>query len=289
VNASIAKAPDFKLTYVAKANVPLTFYVQSTKDTTLLINLPNGKWIANDDGGAGLNPLIKLNNPISGAPAENRTSLGWPVAIRAARPCRGRRARRGRISRVVARGRQRGRAAPGCHERVRRCPAGHPMCRAAILLTAREMTMRRSGLMYALILSVLLNLGVVGAAGYQAMGRGGAATGDLSDHLKLDGDQRRRWHSLEESFLRELDAGWRNIAQHREALIREVFSESPDPARIEVERARIAELQALQQQRVIAQFLRERDILTAGQRRALVDLLLREEQAAPRERQLHGG
>jgi Spy/CpxP family protein refolding chaperone len=149
--------------------------------------------------------------------------------------------------------------------------------------------MRRSGLLYALILSVLVNVGVVGAAGYQALNRGGSAAGDLADHLKLNTQQRGRWQAIEAPFMRELDAGWREIAQHRERLVREVFSERPDPARIEAERARIAQLQALQQQRVIAQFLREREILTAEQRRMLVDLLLREGHAVPPERQLHGG
>ena len=74
-----------------------------------------------------------------------------------------------------------------------------------------------------------------------------------------------------------------------ETLVREVFSERPEPARIESARARIAEVQVQQQKRVIAQFLQEREILNAGQRRELVEVLLREEQAAPRERQLHGG
>jgi Spy/CpxP family protein refolding chaperone len=148
--------------------------------------------------------------------------------------------------------------------------------------------MRRSGLFYALILSVLLNLGVVGAAGFKSLS-GGAGADDVAGHLKLDAQQRARWREIEEPFMRELDAGWRDIAQHRERLIREVFSERPDAARIEAERARIAQLQALQQQRVIAQFLRERDILSARQRQLLVDLLLREGQPAPVERQLHGG
>lgn len=149
--------------------------------------------------------------------------------------------------------------------------------------------MRHSGLLYALILSVLLNLGAVGAAGYRALSQGGRAGEDLADHLQLDAQQRRRWSALEESFVRELDAGWRDIAQHRERLVREVFSEQPDSARIEAERARIAQLQAVQQQRVIAQFLRERDILSAAQRAELVKLLLREGPATPQERQLHGG
>ncbi|MCU0922504.1 MAG: periplasmic heavy metal sensor, partial [Burkholderiaceae bacterium] len=94
---------------------------------------------------------------------------------------------------------------------------------------------------------------------------------------------------LEQNFVRELDAGWQEIARQRETLVREVFSEQPDPARIEAARARIAEVQMQQQQRVIAQFLQEREILNAKQRQELVDLLLREEPVAPRERQLHGG
>src|SRR5512146_1854463 len=84
--------------------------------------------------------------------------------------------------------------------------------------------MRPSALRYALIFSVLLNLGAVAAAGYQALGRGSAAAGDLADRLQLDAQQRRRWSALEESFVRELDAGWREIGQHRERLVREVFA-----------------------------------------------------------------
>ena len=57
---------------------------------------------------------------------------------------------------------------------------------------------------------------------------------------------------------------------------------------IEAARARIAEVQMRQQQRVIAQFLQERDILNVEQRRELVNVLLHDEPAAPRERQLHG-
>jgi hypothetical protein len=66
VKAWVAKAPDFRVNYTAGA-FNLTFHVKSKADTTLLINLPNGKWIANDDGpNNGLNPLIKLTNPPSG-------------------------------------------------------------------------------------------------------------------------------------------------------------------------------------------------------------------------------
>ena len=149
--------------------------------------------------------------------------------------------------------------------------------------------MQNRGLVPALVISVLLNLGVVGAAGYRALVQDSSRATELTARLKLDAAQQTRWHSLEKDFVRELDAGWQEIARHREVLVREVFSERPDPARIEAERARIAEVQMQQQQRVIAQFLKEREILNAEQRRELVDVLLREEQAAPRERQLHGG
>src|SRR5258708_2045014 len=65
VNAHVAKAPDFRLHYT-KGTYPLTFSVESNGDTTLLINDADGKWIADDDGGKGLNPSIRINNPSSG-------------------------------------------------------------------------------------------------------------------------------------------------------------------------------------------------------------------------------
>lgn len=147
--------------------------------------------------------------------------------------------------------------------------------------------MQRSRLPYLLVLSLLVNLGVLGAAVYHW--RSGAAESvDVARYLELDADQQRRWERLERPFVAELDAGWREVAQHRERLIREMFGDAPDPARIEAQRARIAELQAMQQKRVLAQFLQERDILTAQQREKLVQLLLRQRQPAQRERELHG-
>jgi hypothetical protein len=64
VSAYVANAPDFKLHYTA-GSFPLTFYVESSSDTTLLINLPNGTWVANDDTN-GRNPQIRLGSPMSG-------------------------------------------------------------------------------------------------------------------------------------------------------------------------------------------------------------------------------
>jgi len=66
VNAWVARAPDFKLHYTA-GNFPLTIHVESDADTTLLINLPDGSWVANDDQAPGnLNPLLRFANPKTG-------------------------------------------------------------------------------------------------------------------------------------------------------------------------------------------------------------------------------
>jgi hypothetical protein len=65
VNAYVARAPDLSLNYT-KGSYPLTFHVKSVGDTTLLINLPDGSWIADDDSGGNLDPLIRIAKPQSG-------------------------------------------------------------------------------------------------------------------------------------------------------------------------------------------------------------------------------
>jgi hypothetical protein len=66
VFAHISKAPSFKLYYEA-GQFPLTIHVEADADTTLLINLPDGTWVANDDQAPGnLNPLLRFPNPQSG-------------------------------------------------------------------------------------------------------------------------------------------------------------------------------------------------------------------------------
>ena len=67
VKAFVAKPPDFKLYYKA-GGLPLTIHVDSKEDTTLLINLPDGKWVAVDDSenGKNLNPVLKFEKPQSG-------------------------------------------------------------------------------------------------------------------------------------------------------------------------------------------------------------------------------
>jgi hypothetical protein len=65
VNAFVSSAPDVRLHYTA-GTPALTFYVKSKADTTLLINLPDGSWLADDDSGGGLNPQIRLATPKAG-------------------------------------------------------------------------------------------------------------------------------------------------------------------------------------------------------------------------------
>ena len=62
VSAYVARAPDFRVHYTA-GRFPLTFSVNSSANTTLLINLPNGSWVA---VGGNLNPFIRLTSPPSG-------------------------------------------------------------------------------------------------------------------------------------------------------------------------------------------------------------------------------
>ncbi len=62
---TVADAPDVRLNYRAGQGLPLYISVRSNADTTLVINLPNGRWTCNDDF-AGLNPGIVMTNPQSG-------------------------------------------------------------------------------------------------------------------------------------------------------------------------------------------------------------------------------
>lgn len=65
VTAYIDKAPDFRLTYEAGEFV-LTIRTEAKEDTTLHILTPDGKWIADDDGGGFPNARIQFKKPQSG-------------------------------------------------------------------------------------------------------------------------------------------------------------------------------------------------------------------------------
>lgn len=58
-------APDYELTYSA-GGFDLYLSATSDRDTVLIVNLPNGEWVCNDDGAEGLNPGIQISDPQSG-------------------------------------------------------------------------------------------------------------------------------------------------------------------------------------------------------------------------------
>jgi hypothetical protein len=62
----IADAPDVRLNY-RSGSFPLIISANSSADTTLVINGPDGSWYCDDDGGnAGMNPSIRFGTPQSG-------------------------------------------------------------------------------------------------------------------------------------------------------------------------------------------------------------------------------
>lgn len=61
----VSRAPDVQVTYDA-GSLPLSFSVDSSTDTTLVINAPDGRWHCDDDSGEGANPLVTYSNPMSG-------------------------------------------------------------------------------------------------------------------------------------------------------------------------------------------------------------------------------
>ncbi len=130
-------------------------------------------------------------------------------------------------------------------------------------------------------LSLLLNASVIGAVGFQMWRTGqvsswihGEATHPAAEYLGLTEAQQRLWREKEIKFKKELTAAWIEIRDHREKMIRELFSPKPDPAIIEKERRVIAALQENQQRQVIEQLMSERDMLDDRQRQALAALLI---------------
>jgi Spy/CpxP family protein refolding chaperone len=149
--------------------------------------------------------------------------------------------------------------------------------------------MKRISIYLLLTLSLLLNVGVVAAVGYHFLGDRGGAHGDgyLADYLGLTPEQRSMWREREENFMHDLGSAWSEIKSRRERMIREIFSDRPDTAVIEAERAAIARLQEEQQRQVIRQLMAEREMLEPRQRQALAELLIEQEPAGTLEEHLH--
>ncbi len=59
-----ADQPDFRVQYEL-GDYPLSFYVESAADTTLVVNAPDSQWYCNDDF-EGANPMVMFDYPESG-------------------------------------------------------------------------------------------------------------------------------------------------------------------------------------------------------------------------------
>ena len=152
--------------------------------------------------------------------------------------------------------------------------------------------MKPTLLKWLLVISISLNVGILAAVVGTRLGAASLAKNEeqinLSDYLRLDAVQRQRWAELEQGFLNDLTANWREIQACRESVIRQVFSAAPDQGTLDAAQAKIAALQDNQQRRVIRQLLAERDLLDERQREKLMALLLkRYAQEATEEEVLH--
>jgi Spy/CpxP family protein refolding chaperone len=149
--------------------------------------------------------------------------------------------------------------------------------------------MKLTPLRLTLALSLLLNLGVLGAFAYRALAPAAAppAGEALPRLLQLSAQQQQQWHQTEAAFLQQLGAGGADIRVHRERLIRAIFAATTDLAVIDAERTAIARLQDEQQKLVIQQLLRERELLTPPQRERLAQLLLAQPVSPSTIEQLH--
>lgn len=142
--------------------------------------------------------------------------------------------------------------------------------------------MKTIGWKLLLAASLLVNVGVLAAVLLaRAPGDGageraffGMDHDRVATHLHLDAGQRARWKAMEAGFVDELNRLAQRIAEHRTRMVHAILAEQPDADAIERERAAIFALQEAQQRAVIAQLLREREMLSAGQRAALAELLL---------------
>lgn len=152
--------------------------------------------------------------------------------------------------------------------------------------------MSNTTLRNALVLSVLVNVGVLAGLGWQKLSRDGlpmpsGAPTELSRELQLSASQLQRWHDAEAPFLAYLRASNASLGEHRNRLIEAIFAEQVDRAAIDAEQAKIAELQNEQQRLLIDQLLQEREILEPQQRARLAQVLTQQSFGADSIEQLH--
>ena len=152
--------------------------------------------------------------------------------------------------------------------------------------------MSNTTLRNALVLSVLVNVGVLAGLGWQKLSRDGlpmpsGAPTELSRELQLSASQLQRWHDAEAPFLAYLRASNASLGEHRNRLIEAIFAEQVDRTVIDAEQAKIAELQNEQQRLLIDQLLQEREILKPQQRARLAQVLTQQSFGADSIEQLH--
>lgn len=150
--------------------------------------------------------------------------------------------------------------------------------------------MKITTLRLALTLSVLFNLGVLGALGWQQFAnlqRSQPGEPLLVRELQLDEQQRQHWLDFEAPFLHELNQSSLAIQQQRNQLIDSIFAEQLNHERINAAQAALAEQQNHQQRLVIDQLLREREILSTTQRQRLAQLLTQESSLSSHVEMLH--
>ncbi len=62
----VADAPDVDLYFEGATGGTVYIYVRSSADVTLLVNLPSGDWVCDDDGYTGTNPVVVVPKAASG-------------------------------------------------------------------------------------------------------------------------------------------------------------------------------------------------------------------------------
>ena len=142
--------------------------------------------------------------------------------------------------------------------------------------------MSNTTLRNALALSLLVNVGILVAAGWQKFNQDGlpmpsGAPTELSRHLQLSASQLQRWHDAETPFLAYLRASNASLGEDR----------LDQPVAVLAEQARIATLQNEQQRLLIDQLLQEREILDPQQRARLAQVLTQQSFGADSIEQLH--
>jgi serine protease Do len=62
-----AEAPDLRLTWGGDSNeLRIFFSAVDDEDATLVVNLPDGSWVCNDDSASGLDPMVVIDAPLGG-------------------------------------------------------------------------------------------------------------------------------------------------------------------------------------------------------------------------------